>query len=171
VYPDLRTTASDYIARARTLTIVYSSNYQVSILSCPWTLQLSCTESLHLLGHSMTAAVFRDMIQGTHKFVCLDFICTIFSSWFSFLVVYKSAWYHIYDTFHMLLYNLLKHMWQVKVVAKEQNCHYTCYYCTVTLATVICETTQWAENYTIWVHNNFQTICALIPPSIPHPLA
>ena len=123
VYPDLRTTASDYIARIRTLTTVYSSNYQVSILSCPWALQFSCAESLQLLGHYMTAAVFRDMIQGTHKFMCLDYICTIFFSWFPFLVIYKSAWHHTYDTFHMLLYNLLKHTWQVKVAAKEQNCH------------------------------------------------
>jgi hypothetical protein len=35
VYPDLRTTASDYIARTKTLTTVYFSSYQVSILSCP----------------------------------------------------------------------------------------------------------------------------------------
>ena len=125
VYPDLRTTASDYIARTWTHTTAYSSNNQVSILSRPWALQLSCTESLHLLGHSMIAAVSRDMIQGTHEFVCVDYICTIFSSWFSFLVVYKSAWHHMYDTLHMLLYNLLKHTWQVKVAAKEQNCHYT----------------------------------------------
>jgi len=39
----------------------------------------------------MTDAVFRDMIQGTHEFVCLGYICTIFSFSFPFLVVYKSA--------------------------------------------------------------------------------